>query len=107
MFKNHQQLLKYKKVETAYPEKQHRRSVKFTKKYFGSWYTSIASEDILINRKLEIVHTVRFELVNEELSRRAAIKTKRDLGLSGMDADEWRRILASNIFINFCSLFSV
>ena len=59
---------------------------------------SCASEDILINAPIEKVHPVRFESINEELIRRAAIKTKEGSGPSGMDADGWRRILASNSF---------
>ena len=35
-----------------------------------------ASEDILINGPIEKVHPVQFESINEELIRRAAIKTK-------------------------------
>ena len=37
---------------------------------------SCTSEDILINWSLEKVHPVRFESINEELIRKAAIKTK-------------------------------
>ena len=50
---------------------------------------SCASEDILINGPIEKVHRVRFESINEELIRRAAIKTKGSSGPSGMDADGW------------------
>ena len=56
------------------------------------------AEDILINGTIEKVHPVRFESINEELIRRAAIKLKGDSGPSGMDADGWQRILASNSF---------
>ena len=59
---------------------------------------SCASEDVLINGPLEQVHPVRFESINEELIRTAAIKTKGKSGPSGMGADRWRRILASNSF---------
>ena len=50
---------------------------------------SCASEDILINGPIEKVHPVRFESINEELIRRAAIKTNGGSGPSGMDADGW------------------
>ena len=38
--------------------------------------SSCASEDNLINEPIEKVHPVRFESINEELIRRAAIKAK-------------------------------
>ena len=59
---------------------------------------SCVSKDILINGPVGKVHSVRFQSINEELIRRAAIKTKQGSGPSGMDADGWRRILASNSF---------
>ena len=59
---------------------------------------SCASKDILINGPIKEVHPVPFESINEELIRRAAIKTKGGSGPSGMDADEWQRILVSNSF---------
>ena len=59
---------------------------------------SRASDDILINAPLEKVHPVQFESINEELIKRAAIKTTGGSGPSDMDADRWRRILASNSF---------
>ena len=59
---------------------------------------SCASEDILINGPTEKIHPVQFESIIEELIRRAAIKTKGGSGPSGMDADGWRRIPASNRF---------
>ena len=59
---------------------------------------SCASVDILINGPLEKVHPVWFESVNEELIRRAAMKTNGGSGLSGIDADGWQSVLASNSF---------
>ena len=59
---------------------------------------SCTSEDILINGPTEKAHLVWFELINEELIRTAAIKTKVDSGPFSMDADGWWRILASNSF---------
>ena len=38
---------------------------------------SCVSKDILINGPVGKVHSVRFQSINEELIRRAAIKTKR------------------------------
>ena len=57
-----------------------------------------ASDNILINGPLEETHPVRFESINEKLLRRATIKIKGSSGPFGMDADGWRRILASNSF---------
>ena len=51
-----------------------------------------------MNRTPERIYPVRFESFTEKLIRRAATKTKRVSGTSGMDADGWRRILASNSF---------
>ena len=48
---------------------------------------SCASDDILINVPLEKVHSVQFESINEELIKRAAIKTTGGSGPSDMDAD--------------------
>ena len=59
---------------------------------------SCVSKDILINGPVGKVHSVRFQSINEELIRRAAIKTKQGSGPSSMDVDGWRRILASNSF---------
>ena len=57
-----------------------------------------ASDNILINEPLEETHSVPFEPINEELIRRAPIRTKGNLGPFGMGADGWRKILASNSF---------
>ena len=53
-------------------------------------------DDILINGPQEKVHLVWFESINEELVRRADIKTNGGLCPSKMDVDGWQKILASN-----------
>ena len=48
-----------------------------------------ASQDILLNGPLQNIHPGKFQSIDEEMMRKAAIR-------AGMDADDWRRILASN-----------
>ena len=57
-----------------------------------------ASQNILLNGPLQNIHPVKFQSVDEEMIRKAMIRTKWDSGPSGIDADGWRRILASNKF---------
>lgn len=56
---------------------------------------SSASKDVLINGPLEKFHPIRFESVNEKLIKIAAVTRAVP---SGIDADEWQRIPASNSF---------
>ena len=56
------------------------------------------SIDILLIDISQRVHPIKFAGVDEEMVRKAAIKTKGGLGPSAMDADGWRRILCSNNF---------
>ena len=44
------------------------------------------------------VHPIRFESIDEDMVRRAALKTKGGAGPSGMDANGWCRILTSNCY---------
>ena len=57
-----------------------------------------SSQDILLNIPLQNIHPAKFQLIDEEIIRKAAIRTKGGSGPSRMDADSWHRILAS---INF------
>ena len=57
-----------------------------------------ASQDILLNGPLQNIHPAKFQSIDEEIIRKAAIRTNGDSGPSGMDVDGWRRILASNNF---------
>ena len=56
-----------------------------------------ASIDILLTDISQRVHPIKFAGINEEMVRKAAIKTKGS-GPSAMDADGWRRVLCSNNF---------
>ena len=44
------------------------------------------------------IHNIVYEGVDKDLVKKTAIKTKRGCGPSGLDADNWRRILVSNQF---------
>lgn len=57
-----------------------------------------AYEETLINGDPPVIHPIIFEDINEELVRKAAIRTKGGSGPSGLDADGWRRIITSNAF---------
>ena len=57
-----------------------------------------APSDILLQGPVPKVHPIKFQPIDEEMIRKAAIKTKGGSGPSGMDAEGWRRILASNQF---------
>ena len=58
----------------------------------------MASKYILLNGPSQNIHPVRFQPVDEEMIRKAAIRDKGGSGPSGMDVNGWRRILASNNF---------
>ena len=55
-----------------------------------------ASDDVMIQGPLERIHPIAYDMIDETLVLRAAIDTKGGSGPSGMDADGWRRILASS-----------
>ena len=57
-----------------------------------------ASEEILLPDEPEIMYPIKYEKIDAELIRKAAIKTKGGAGPSGMDGDGWRRILLSKNF---------
>ena len=57
-----------------------------------------ASIDILLTYISRREHPIKFEGIDEEMVRKATIKTKGGSGPSAMDADRWRRILCSNNF---------
>ena len=58
----------------------------------------VSSQDILINGPLQNINPAKFQSIDEEIIRKAAIRTKGCLRPSGMDANGWRRILAPNNF---------
>jgi hypothetical protein len=55
-----------------------------------------AMPDVLIQGPTLRVHPVLFDEIDEDLVKKAALRTKGGSGPSGLDADGWRRILASN-----------
>ena len=57
--------------------------------------SKVGSIDILLTDISQRVHPIKFAGIDEEMVRKAAIKTKGGSGPSTMDADAWRRILCS------------
>ena len=57
-----------------------------------------ANNDVLLTGIPQDFHPIMFGSNDEEMIRKAAIKTKGGSGPSAMDADGWRRILCSNNF---------
>ena len=55
-----------------------------------------ATRDILLQRPIRQVHPVVYDDLDEALLMKAAMKTKGGPEPSGLDADDWRRILVSN-----------
>ena len=56
------------------------------------------SINILLTDISQGIHSINFAGIDEEMIRKAAIKTKGGSGSSAMDPDGWRRILCSNNF---------
>ena len=52
----------------------------------------------MLNGPLQNILPVKFQSIDKEVIRKAAIRTKGDSGPSGMDVDGWHRIPASNNF---------
>ena len=59
---------------------------------------STTQQDGLLSDEPQLTHPIKFENIDADVIKKAAIKTKGGSGPSGMDADGWRRILASNSF---------
>ena len=57
-----------------------------------------ASIDVMFQGPLERIHSIAFESIDEAMILRATTDTKGGSGPSGMDADGWRRIIASSQF---------
>ena len=57
-----------------------------------------ANNEVLLTGVPQYVHPVMFAGIDEEMIRKAAIKTKEESGPSTMDAYGWRRILCLNSF---------
>ena len=56
------------------------------------------NDDLLLNGPMQLVNSVIFDAINEESILKACVKTKGAAGVSGLDADEWRRIMGSKIY---------
>ena len=59
-----------------------------------------ALDDVLLEGDIPEIHPIIFETIDEEMVKQAAIKTNGGSGPSGLDADGWRRIIASNSYGN-------
>ena len=57
-----------------------------------------AYEKTFINGEPPVIHPIIFDGINEELVGKAAIRTKGGSGPSGLDDDEWRKMLTSKSF---------
>ena len=57
-----------------------------------------ASIDVMFQGLLDRIHPIAFESIDEAMILRATTDTNGGSGPSGMDADGWRRILASSQF---------
>ncbi|XP_057293937.1 uncharacterized protein LOC130622497 [Hydractinia symbiolongicarpus] len=56
------------------------------------------NENLLLKGPVNYVHEIVFDEITPELVKKCAAATKGACGPSGVDADEWRRILDSNIY---------
>ena len=52
-----------------------------------------ASQEMLLTDTPETTHPIKFELIDVEKIQKAVVKTQGGAGLSGMDADGWKRNL--------------
>ena len=55
-----------------------------------------AHHEAILHEPKKEIHSIVYEDIDEDLVKKVAIKTKGGCGLSGIDADNWRRILVSN-----------
>ena len=69
-----------------------------------------ASDNILLNRPINGIHPIVFDVIHQEIVFRAGSNTKADLGQSGLEADDWRRMLTANLFggasLDLCKLIA-
>ena len=56
------------------------------------------SQQALLQGPIQKMHPIVYDVIDEELIKKAAIRTKRGSGSSGLDADGWRRIIVSSCF---------
>ena len=57
-----------------------------------------AHESVMLSDVPERIHPVKFEVIDAEMIRKAAMKIRGRPGPSGLDADGWTRILLSKNF---------
>ena len=57
-----------------------------------------ASSNILLPDQPAQIHSIRYEVINAEATKQAALKSKGGSGPSGMDSEGWRRILTTRQF---------
>ena len=57
-----------------------------------------ADPEIMLPDKPEEIHPIKFDSIDAENVRKAALKTRGGAGPSGLDADVWKRIFTSNQF---------
>ena len=57
-----------------------------------------AHQEAILHGPKKQIHSIVYEDIDEDLVKKAAIKTKGGCGPSGLDADNCRRILVSNQF---------
>ena len=56
------------------------------------------NEEVLLRGEKSSVHPIVYEDIDENMVKEAALKTKGGSGLSGLDADGWRKILVSKSY---------
>ena len=61
--------------------------------------SSELNEEVLLRREKPSVHPVVFEDIDENMVKEAALETKGGSDPSGLDADGWKKILASKSYI--------
>ena len=54
--------------------------------------------EIMLPDKPEEIHPIKFDSIDAENVRKAALKTRGGAGPSGLDADGWKTIFTSNQF---------
>ena len=71
---------------------------------------SDADPEIMLPNKPEEIHPIKFDSIDAENVRKAALKTRGGARPSGLDADGWKRIFTSNQFgestNDFCKTFA-
>ena len=56
------------------------------------------TEEVLLSDRTESIHQIKYENMNADAVRKAALRNRGGSGPSGMDTDGWKRILTSKQF---------